>query len=177
MSKWFIEFWIHELILHLFMRWLKSLYLWILSLLPSIFKFIHIICWRFETMFWYHVYPRNVDLTNWMNWKWMMNLFLNITCDIFYESLSWFLDIWYMKFYNESRFFFNQSPKIFFWLFMRRFFKKKSCLLVYTYSNPSWYDFYAIACIHENIHLITQLILLDIPNVMNEIMHEIQMRS
>ena len=84
----------------------------------------------------------------------------------FYESLSWFLDIWYMKFYNESRFFFNQSPKIFFWLFMRRFFKKKSCLLVYTYSNPSWYDFYAIACVHENIHLIIQLILLDIPNMM-----------
>ena len=84
----------------------------------------------------------------------------------FYESLSWFLDIWYMKFYNESRFFFNQSSKIFFWSFMRRFFKKKSCLLVYTYSNPSWYDFYAIACVHENIHLIIQLILLDIHNMM-----------
>lgn len=73
------------------------------SILLPIFEFMHVICWRFETMFWYHAYPRNVDLTNWLIWKWIMIFLLNVTRDILCESSSWFLDIWYMKFYCESR--------------------------------------------------------------------------
>ena len=54
------------------------------SLLLSIFEFMHVICWRFKTMFGYHAYLRNIDVTNWISWKWMMIFLLNITCDIFY---------------------------------------------------------------------------------------------
>lgn len=48
------------------------------SLLPSIFEFMHVICWRFETMFWYHAYPRNVDLT-----KWIMNFLLSSKGEVY----------------------------------------------------------------------------------------------
>ena len=103
----------------------------------------------------------------------MLQIFLNIKMifgdlnlnEFYPKSWSWFRDIYKLRFIMNQDFFINRSPKIFFWLFMSRFFKKKSYLLVFICSNLSWYDFYAIPCIHEMFIASPNYFLLDIPYV------------
>ena len=96
--------------------------------------------------------PIKLSMPFWISWKkcWDFDDLDDLNLNEFYsKSWSWFRDIYKLRFIMNQDFFINRSPKIFFWLFMSRFFKKKSCLLVFICSNLSWYDFYTIPCIHE----------------------------
>ena len=100
-------------------------------------------------MFWYHAYLRNVDLTNWMNWKWMMIFLLNITCVFLYESSFWFLDIRYMRFYYKSKFFINQSSMILLAILLRGDFLNESWFFLVS----SW-SYYLIFLLKQDLFFV-----------------------
>ena len=55
-------------------------------------------------------------------WFWWFDI-LNLN-EFYPKSWSWFRDIYKLRFIMNQDFFINRSPKIFFWLFKRRFFKR-----------------------------------------------------
>ena len=101
-------------------------------------------------MFWYHAYLRNIDVTNWISWKWMMIFLLNITYDIFlYKSSFWFFDIRYMRFYYKSKFLINRSSTILLDILLRGDFLNESWFFLVS----SW-SYYLIFLLKQDLFFV-----------------------
>ena len=82
-------------------------------------------------------------------------IFGDLNLNEFYpKSWSWFRDIYKLRFIMNQDFFINRSPKIFPWLFKRRFFKTK-CVFYY-YLFMIWFLYNSLYS--WNVYRITQLL-------------------